>query len=621
MRRERRILRGRETLAIKVLAAVGVAASCVLFLNGATLAASRGGDFQFAVLSDRTGDAVAGIFEAAVEEVEMLHPDFVMSVGDYIEGYVDDTARIHQEWDEFLGILSTLSVPYYLVPGNHDIWSELSRGIYKERVGEPYYSFDYEKCHFIMIDTSVINDSDEMEQKQVEWLERDLKKHKKARLTFVFYHKPFWFEAMAAGRDDMLHAMFREYGVDYVITGHYHTYCAAEWDGIEYYIAGSSGAAVGEESDLRGKFFNYLWVTVGDDEADVTLVKLGNVLAADHVTFKGLQQIAEIESAAVVVSEISTQENIEKVEGRFDVTLRSFEGASLEGMVLWEAEAWTLEPSSQSYRLDPGREVRLPFTAKLEEKADMYPLPSFQIAYPYGEQNELELDITLNLRRVAICPELANPPELDGMLEGDVWDEIIPVSIFGSPEGGRSGAEAVHFYLGHHDERLYLATWCRESDAAGMVVETGADERDGPLWQEDCVEYFFDTDYDRRSYVQLFIGPEGGILDQLCYISPDGFGFDQEWNGNWEVATYVGEDFWTTEASIAVAELDEAMRDFVRIQEGSERRAITRIGPRLALGVMWGMNLRRKQPRLESNADWQPPFYHDPEAFGRLIFE
>jgi hypothetical protein len=41
---------------------------------------------QFAIVSDRTGGHRQGVFSKAVQQVNLLQPAFVMSVGDLIEG-------------------------------------------------------------------------------------------------------------------------------------------------------------------------------------------------------------------------------------------------------------------------------------------------------------------------------------------------------------------------------------------------------------------------------------------------------------------------------------------------------------------------------------------------------
>src|SRR5262249_23006814 len=46
--------------------------------------------FSFAIVSDRTGGHRARIFSQAVEQLNLLQPQFVLSVGDLIEGYTED---------------------------------------------------------------------------------------------------------------------------------------------------------------------------------------------------------------------------------------------------------------------------------------------------------------------------------------------------------------------------------------------------------------------------------------------------------------------------------------------------------------------------------------------------
>src|SRR5581483_7209572 len=58
-------------------------------------------DFQLAIVSDRTGGHRAKVFSRAVEQLNLLQPEFVVSVGDLIEGYTKDVQRLGQEWREF----------------------------------------------------------------------------------------------------------------------------------------------------------------------------------------------------------------------------------------------------------------------------------------------------------------------------------------------------------------------------------------------------------------------------------------------------------------------------------------------------------------------------------------
>src|SRR5438552_17661710 len=64
--------------------------------------------FHFVVVSDRTGGNRGRIFSQAVEQINLLQPAFVVSVGDLIQGYSKDPAILAKEWKELQGYTSKL---------------------------------------------------------------------------------------------------------------------------------------------------------------------------------------------------------------------------------------------------------------------------------------------------------------------------------------------------------------------------------------------------------------------------------------------------------------------------------------------------------------------------------
>src|SRR5579863_6918860 len=50
-------------------------------------------NFQFAIITDRTGGHRPGVFAAAVQKINLMQPEFVISVGDLIEGYSEDKGQ------------------------------------------------------------------------------------------------------------------------------------------------------------------------------------------------------------------------------------------------------------------------------------------------------------------------------------------------------------------------------------------------------------------------------------------------------------------------------------------------------------------------------------------------
>ena len=53
-------------------------------------------EFQFAIVSDNSGGGRAGVLPAGLEMVNRLQPEFVVSLGDLIEGYTVFAAHTHK---------------------------------------------------------------------------------------------------------------------------------------------------------------------------------------------------------------------------------------------------------------------------------------------------------------------------------------------------------------------------------------------------------------------------------------------------------------------------------------------------------------------------------------------
>lgn len=111
-------------------------------------------NFQFVIIGDRTGGANAEkTFERAIEQINLLQPEFVINVGDTIEGYSDDPKELQAEWNEFDAVLRTLQMPFFRTPGNHDIANDVASTVWNERYGKGYYHFIYGDTLFIVLNS------------------------------------------------------------------------------------------------------------------------------------------------------------------------------------------------------------------------------------------------------------------------------------------------------------------------------------------------------------------------------------------------------------------------------------------------------------------------------------
>ena len=115
-------------------------------------------NFQFGIMSDKNGGSRAGVFEDGVKKLNMMLPEFVMCVGDLISGYSTDTSEIRKQWEEVNGIISGLKMPFFYLPGNHDITNKTMEKEWEKMYGRRYYNFVYKNTLFIILDS---NDDDD----------------------------------------------------------------------------------------------------------------------------------------------------------------------------------------------------------------------------------------------------------------------------------------------------------------------------------------------------------------------------------------------------------------------------------------------------------------------------
>ena len=145
--------------------------------------------FNFAIIGDRTAGAKNDVFERIIDEIKILNPDFVLNTGDLIEGYTDDLESVESEWSYIRQQLNRMAAPYHLTTGNHDCSNPKSESVYIQHFGRTYYAFDYERCHFVIINNSRIDSFAQIPNDQLNWLKQDLAKHRKSLLTFCLMHK------------------------------------------------------------------------------------------------------------------------------------------------------------------------------------------------------------------------------------------------------------------------------------------------------------------------------------------------------------------------------------------------------------------------------------------------
>src|SRR5262245_2118386 len=141
--------------------------------------------FHFAVVSDRTGGHRARIFSQAIEQLNLLQPAFVVSVGDLIDGYTKDPDKLNAQWKELQSYVCKLQMPFFYVAGNHDVANPLQEKHWGERFGRRYYHFVYRNVLFLMLCSNDPANTDVggLSKEQIEYAQNTLRDNPDVRWT------------------------------------------------------------------------------------------------------------------------------------------------------------------------------------------------------------------------------------------------------------------------------------------------------------------------------------------------------------------------------------------------------------------------------------------------------
>lgn len=253
-------------------------------------------NFQFAIVTDRTGGHRKGVFGKAVEKLNLLRPEFVMSVGDLIEGYTKDTALIDRQWAEFDSLLNPLDMRFFYLPGNHDISNEVMREEWKARYGRSYYHFIYKNVLFLAFDTNDGDDDATFSREQIEYFKKAIQDHPEVRWTLLFMHHPIWLYKEFNGFEEVEEVLKdRPYTV---FAGHVHRYMQAVRKDRNYYVLATTGGGSSLRGPKFGQFDHLTWVTMTDNGPSMVNLKLDGLLNHDVSTATSLEQARALVKAA-----------------------------------------------------------------------------------------------------------------------------------------------------------------------------------------------------------------------------------------------------------------------------------------------------------------------------------
>ncbi len=245
--------------------------------------------FQFAIVSDRTGGHRAKIFSQAVQRLNLMQPEFVMSVGDLVEGYTTDAERAETEWKEFNAITAKFEMPFFYVPGNHDLTNLSLHADWAKRFGRKYYHFRYKDVLFVAVNSEDIDATGKdpvakasyVSAEQTAYFKTVLDANQDAKWTLVFTHKPMWVAPDLAANGWAAFEKTLEGRKYTVFCGHVHRYQKFVRNGMNYYQLATTGGGSRLRGAEYGEFDHIAWITMKADGPRIANVMLDGILPED----------------------------------------------------------------------------------------------------------------------------------------------------------------------------------------------------------------------------------------------------------------------------------------------------------------------------------------------------
>jgi len=425
--------------------------------------------FQFAIVADRTGGLRGGVFRSAVAKLNLLGPEFVMSVGDLIVGYTDNVDVLNEQWDEFDAMVAQLEMPFFYVVGNHDIANATMAEVWRRRLGRPYYHFVYKDVLFLALCTED-GEPDRISDEQARYFQDVLTRLPHARWTLVFMHKPLFLYDDPSGFAAIETALAnRPYTV---FAGHHHTYTKYVRHDRRYIRLGTTGGASGLRGHDYGQTDHITWVTMTDtgprlanlqlagihDENMATeqTIRFVNALASDGVSIPAVIADGDRLTAATTAVHLT---NVVDVPIRFAATLAAPDGV-------------TVTPGAFERTIPVGGNAVVPL--KLSAPAGIPAAGAGDIALNWTATADLTDRPQFTIRNTTpigveprmACGPAAKPITVDGKL--DEWGAL-PLALTGVGAEYRSawsGADdgSLRFHLAYDDKHLYVAAKVTDDD-------------------------------------------------------------------------------------------------------------------------------------------------------------
>jgi len=450
-------------------------------------------NFQFAIIPDFTGGHRPGILEDVIRKLNILQPEFVISIGDMIEGYTTNETEIHQQWSVYQGLIKDLNMPFFYIPGNHDYTNQTMSDIWKEKFGSSYYHFIYKDVLFLCLNTQESltgPDQVSIEEQQFNFVKKNLTDYPDVRWTFILMHNPLWLNDKA-GYWNEIELLLKDRNHT-VFAGHNHQYVKYERNNGKYFILATAGGI----SQLRGPDygeFDHIALVNMTDEGPLLANLLLQGICDENVVTEELNDIINsqnimIEPVFIEDAIFNHTEFVIKITNEYNYPMWTYLTFDENPVLRPEIMSYQKEVKANSTEI-----VKMPVSTLVPVDVNrIQPLMmNTWSVYKYENNREIQVDSKYGIAPVKkkYCQFSSGKIWIDGVI--DEWEGLAYKAGMRSPRTGD-----INEYSGDYDgsyefdvrydlENLYIAlsVW----DDQVMLDENQS------LWSQDVMRVYLDA--------------------------------------------------------------------------------------------------------------------------------
>lgn len=248
-----------------------------------------------------------------------------------------------------------------------------------------------------------------------------------------------------------------------------------------------------------------------------------------------------------------------QIEDLCNDAVQAFQKSDVVGMEDLLIKALSLDPGNLQARI---RMVRMLLKTGEQEKA-------LKLAEEYGALMKI--------------PPLPSAPEIDGDPTDKAWKSAFAGNIAyraNARWATRLTQSKSRFYAGYYEQTIYIGVLAYEDDLSKLIMQKM--NRDDRIWEDDCVELFFDPSNSEKDVYQFVINPRGVLFDTYQNDNRNNFECEQA------AAVFKDRGYWACEFAIKASEMN---------------------GHTITTDSIWGIDIMRTRigPASEQCA-WWPTF-------------